>query len=94
MLLYALFFVLWIDIKMLTIYNCLLDHEEAELDQLVEGVDVCLDHPVEVLIDLNLGAYFLLNKMLVLVFLEHGLKGFFWVVFVSILLMVVCSYPE
>ena len=41
----------------------MLEHEEAELDQLVEGVDVCLDHPVEVLMDLNLGAYFLLNKM-------------------------------
>jgi hypothetical protein len=41
----------------------LLEHEEAELDQLAEGVVVCLDHPVEVLIDLNLGAYFLLNKM-------------------------------
>ena len=63
MLLYALFFVLWIDIKMWTIYIFLLEHEEAELDQLVEGVDVCLDHPVEVLMDLNLGAYFFLNKM-------------------------------
>lgn len=45
MLLYALFFVLWIDIKMYMIYICLLEHEEAELDQLVEGVNVCLDHP-------------------------------------------------
>ena len=37
MLLYALFFVLWIDIKMWTIYIFLLEHEEAELDQFVEG---------------------------------------------------------
>jgi len=72
----------------------LLEHEEAELDQLVEGVDVCLDHPAEVLIDLNLGAYFLNKMPPSSSFFGAWFKRFFFVVFVSILLMVVCSYPE
>jgi uncharacterized membrane-anchored protein len=67
----------------------LLEHDEAELDQLVEDLRVwtyAQTTQVEVLIELNLGVYFLLNKMPPRSSFFRAWFKIFFVVFVSICL--------